>query len=107
MTTRFKTGSELVREAWGYRQVIDRVRAFYKDPAVVAIDEDTSALDMTIKSKVILTVRLVQDSRRGFIVTDRQATAKNCDRLYNAEKCLSTENDAPEGARVQLRQKPS
>ena len=107
MTTRFTTGSELVREAWGPRQGIEGVCAFFKDPAVVVIDEDTSALDMTIKSEFMKIVRLVQDSRRGFIFANRRSTAQNCGRLYNVEKGLSVENEAPEGARVQVRQKLS
>ena len=78
-------GERGVRLSGGQRQRIGIARALYHDPAVLVLDEATSAVDTDVEHEVMRAVTALQGSKTVLIVAHRLSTVAHCDRLYRLE----------------------
>ncbi len=89
-------GERGVRLSGGQRQRIGIARALYHDPAVLVLDEASSALDTATEHDLMQAVRALQGSKTILIVAHRLSTVAHCDRLYRLEKGQVVEEGAPQ-----------
>ncbi len=79
-------GERGVRLSGGQRQRIGIARALYHDPAVLVLDEASSALDTATESAVMDAVRALHGHKTLIIVAHRLSTVEHCDRLFRLER---------------------
>jgi ABC-type multidrug transport system fused ATPase/permease subunit len=89
-------GERGVRLSGGQRQRIGIARALYHDPAVLVLDEASSALDTATEHDVMQAVRALQGSKTILIVAHRLSTVTHCNRLYRLEKGQVVEEGTPQ-----------
>lgn len=89
-------GERGVRLSGGQRQRIGIARALYHDPAVLVLDEASSALDNATEHDVLQAVRALQGSKTIIMVAHRLSTVANCCRLYRLHKGSVVEEGTPQ-----------
>ncbi len=69
----------------GQRQRIALATALLTRPEVLLLDDTTSALDAETEARIRETLRKILTGRTSLIITQRIATARNCDRIIVLE----------------------
>lgn len=70
------------RLSGGQRQRVAIARAIVRDPAILILDEATSALDPATEAAINLTLRRISANRTVISVTHRLASAEHADCIY-------------------------
>jgi ABC-type multidrug transport system fused ATPase/permease subunit len=65
----------------GQKQRLALATALLTDPEILLLDDTTSALDAQTESKIRATLNKNLNNRTSIIITQRIATARNCDRI--------------------------
>ena len=66
----------------GQRQRISIARALYTLPEIIILDESTSALDFNTENSIIETITKFKGSKTIILVSHRQNTIINCDKIF-------------------------
>jgi ABC-type multidrug transport system fused ATPase/permease subunit len=74
-------GERGVKLSGGQRQRLAIARVFLKDPAIVILDEATSAVDTVTERLIQESIEAMLNGRTAFIIAHRLSTVKNCDRI--------------------------
>lgn len=74
-------GERGVKLSGGQKQRIAIARVFLKDPAVVILDEATSAVDTVTEQLIQESIEAMLKGRTAFIIAHRLSTIRNCDRI--------------------------
>jgi len=69
----------------GQRQRISIARAIIKDPAILVLDEATSAVDNETEAAIQRSLELVSRHRTTLVIAHRLSTIRNADRIYVLE----------------------
>ena len=80
-----RIGENGVMLSGGQRQRIGIARAFYKNSNIIVLDEATSALDVKTEDKIMDTVYKNIDNSTLIIISHRENTIKNCDKVIEIE----------------------
>lgn len=78
-------GERGVRLSGGQRQRIGIARALYGDPAVLVMDEGTSALDNATEAAVMEAVHGLAGRKTIILIAHRLSTLKGCDQVFHLE----------------------
>lgn len=65
----------------GQRQLVCLVRAYVADPAILILDEATSAVDVQTERRIQRALRLLCEGRTAIIIAHRLATIRDADRI--------------------------
>jgi len=94
-------GERGVKLSGGQKQRIAIARVFLKDPAIVILDEATSAVDTVTESLIQSSIDKMLTGRTAFIIAHRLSTIKNCDTII----VLDDKKVAEIGTHVELIEK--
>ena len=83
LPTKYETevGQQGITLSGGQRQRLALATALLTDPEVLLLDDTTSALDAATEQRIRKTLERVLEGRTSLIITQRIATARNCDRI--------------------------
>ena len=83
MPNRYATevGPEGRNLSHGCRQLVCLVRAFLADPAVLVLDEATSAVDLFTERRIQHALRRLTAGRTAIVIAHRLATIRDADRI--------------------------
>ena len=79
-------GERGVRLSGGQRQRIAIARAMYRDPAILVMDEGTSALDGITEQSLMDAVRKLSRKKTIILIAHRLTTVRECDVIYQLER---------------------
>jgi ABC-type bacteriocin/lantibiotic exporter with double-glycine peptidase domain len=91
-----QVGERGVRLSGGQRQRIGIARALYHDPAVLVLEEATSALDTATEKEVMQAVTAPHGMKTVVIIAHRLSTVETCDRLYLSKEGHIVADGPPE-----------
>ena len=75
-------GERGVKISGGQLQRIGIARALYRDPAILILDEASSAIDPSTETKIIASLRSQPEPMTILIISHRESTLNNCDEVY-------------------------
>jgi ATP-binding cassette subfamily B protein len=73
------------RLSGGQRQRLALARAIYKDPAILILDEATSAVDNETEAAIQRSLEVVQKNRTTIVIAHRLSTLRNVDLIHVVE----------------------
>jgi ABC-type multidrug transport system fused ATPase/permease subunit len=76
-----EVGASGRRLSHGQRQLVCLVRAYLADPAVLVLDEATSAVDMHSERRISRALRRLCAGRTSIVIAHRLATIRDADRI--------------------------
>ena len=79
-------GERGIRLSGGQRQRVAIARALYRKPAILFLDEGTSALDNETESQLVASLHDLKGGRTLFTVAHRLSTVAGCDRIIVLEE---------------------
>jgi ABC-type multidrug transport system fused ATPase/permease subunit len=79
-------GENGVTLSGGQKQRLALATALLTDPEILLLDDTTSALDTKTEARIRATLNKVLEGRTSFIITQRIATARDCDRVIVMEQ---------------------
>ena len=88
-----EVGENGVTLSGGQKQRLALATALLTEPEILLLDDTTSALDAATEAKIRATLIEVLKGRTSVIITQRVATARNCDRIVVLEKGVVTACD--------------
>jgi len=81
-----EVGAEGANLSHGCRQLVCLVRAFLADPAVLVLDEATSAVDLYTERRIQRALRRLTAGRTAIVIAHRLATIRDADRIVMIEE---------------------
>jgi ATP-binding cassette, subfamily B, bacterial PglK len=75
-------GDRGVRLSGGQRQRIGIARAMYRDPAILVLDEATSAVDATTEAEISSAINKLRGQKTVLVVAHRLSTVRECDQVF-------------------------
>jgi ABC-type multidrug transport system fused ATPase/permease subunit len=75
-------GDRGVRLSGGQRQRIGIARAMYRDPAILVLDEATSAVDATTEAEISNAINKLRGQKTVIVVAHRLSTVRECDQVF-------------------------
>lgn len=78
-------GEHGIRLSGGQRQRVAIARAFYREPAVLILDEGTAALDKATEAALVAAIDELKAGRTLIAVAHRISTVRNADRIIVVE----------------------
>ena len=78
-------GETGVRLSGGQRQRLGIARALYRDPAVLILDEATSAVDAETEARIVDAVLALDGPRTVFVIAHREQTTARCQRVIRLD----------------------
>jgi len=85
-----EVGENGVTLSGGQKQRLALATALLTEPEILLLDDTTSALDAATEAKIRATLIEVLKGRTSVIITQRVATARDCDRIVVLEKGVVT-----------------
>lgn len=70
----------------GQKQRLSLARGLLKDPAILILDDTTSALDMETEARIQKGMEKVSRQRTSFIIANRLSSVKNADQIFVLSK---------------------
>ena len=80
----------------GQKQAINLARSLLHDPAILLLDEPTSAMDQTTEKKVVESLRSIGETKTMLIVTHRNPILTMVDRVFVIENGQIVADQRPE-----------
>jgi ABC-type multidrug transport system fused ATPase/permease subunit len=75
-------GDRGVRLSGGQRQRIGIARAMYRNPAILVLDEATSAVDATTEAEISSAINRLRGQKTVIVVAHRLSTVRECDQVF-------------------------